>query len=540
MAGGLLNLISASTSEANYIIGNPKVSFFYSTWNQHVNFGMQKFRIDYTGNQDLQQNGSTTFNFPIPRHADLLLNTCLVLKLPHIWSHIYTHNDTDGSYNCPYEFKWIKNIGCQLIEEVSLYADGTVLQKYSGYYLRNMVERDFDNTKKDLFDKMTGNIPQLYDPVKCSNNGKYPNALSQNNNENTVNPSINDRMLYIPLNMWFSMSTYQALPLVSLQYHGLSIKVTLRPLNELYIIRDVLNPDLNKYENTKYRVASGETSEHLSQFTKSSISTGENDIRLPSFDIHLMSTYVFLSEDQRNHFAKNDIKYLFKEVREYTVHNIIGNYKLDTHSHGLITNWMWFFQRSDIAKRNEWNNYTNLEYENTNQYNNKYFFDLSNSPNIYSGDNSNNLIYYTPEFELKDTEEIMQSMAIICDGAYRENEQPSGVYNYLEKYNLTSGNAVSGLYCYSFSLDTNSSKIQPSGVFNTNFFKKTEFEIKTITPNLDPNNTVSVKCDENGAIISVNKSNKNLYEYTYNLTLQEERYNFFIFQNGMVNKKMMG
>ena len=94
----------------------------------------------------------------------------------------------------------------------------------------------------------------------------------------------------------------------------------------------VLNPDLNKYENTKYRVASGETSEHLSQFTKSSISTGENDIRLPSFDIHLMSTYVFLSEDQRNHFAKNDIKYLFKEVREYTVHNIIGNYKLDTHS----------------------------------------------------------------------------------------------------------------------------------------------------------------------------------------------------------------
>ena len=231
--------------------------------------------------------------------------------------------------------------------------------------------------------------------------------------------------------------------------------------------------------------------------------------------------------------------YIYKEIREKTFPHIVGNTKIDILSNGLISNWMWFFQRSDIDARNEWDNYTNLPYEKTNQSNNQYIFDLSNNPIFYSGDNSNNLIYFTPEYELEDIQEIMQSMAIICDGAYRENDFQSGIYNYIEKYSHTLGNAKPGLYCYSFTLDTNSSKIQPQGVFNTNFFKKTEFELKTITPNIDENNNVKYVCDENGDIISITKNNQNLYKYTYTMTLQEERYNFLVFQNGMVNKKMM-
>lgn len=535
MAGGLLNLISASNSESQYLIGNPQATFFYSTWNQHVNFGMQKFRTDYTGNQDLQQNSSTTFTFIISRQADLLMNTYLVVNLPHIWSHVYQNSDTN---NYPYEFKWIKNIGCHLIEEVRLFADGNCLQTYSGYYLRNMVERDFDNTKKDLFNRMTGNIPELYDPAKCTNNNNYPNVNSPENTETVMNPSINARTLYIPLNMWFSMSTYQCLPLVSLQYNTLSIQITLRQLKDLYVIRDVNNPNDENYNLTPYiSPSSTEPMHNLSQFTQSIKS--DNNLQLPTFDIHLMNTYVFLSEDQRTYFAKNPMTYIYKDIREEIILNIVGNAKIDILSNGLISNWMWFFQRSDIDSRNEWDNYTNLPYENTNISNNQYIFELRNNSTFYIGNNSNNLIYYTTEYELEDIEEIMQSMAIVCDGAYRENELRSGVYNYIEKYNLTPGNAKSGLYCYGFSLDTNSSKIQPQGVFNTNFFKKTEFELKTITPNIDLSNNVKYVCDDNGEIISIIKNNQNLYKYTYTMILQEERYNFLVFQNGMVNKKMM-
>ena len=39
------------------------------------------------------------------------------------------------------------------------------------------------------------------------------------------------------------------------------------------------------------------------------------------------------------------------------------------------------------------------------------------------------------------------------------------------------------------------------------------------------NNNIITTCDEEGNIISISKSNKSLYEYTFNYTLQEDRYN---------------
>ena len=183
MGGALLNLIACSNNEAQYFIGNPQTSFFYTTFNQFCNFGMQKFRIDYTDNKRLQENSSTEFVFNVPRHADLLNDTYLVIDLPNIWSPIYTETLLDDAgaeitNNFPFEFRWIKNIGSSLIEEVAIYADGTKLQSYSGQYLRNMVERDFEKSKKELFYKMIGHEPALYDPGRATNNGFYPNASS--------------------------------------------------------------------------------------------------------------------------------------------------------------------------------------------------------------------------------------------------------------------------------------------------------------------------------------------------------------------------
>ena len=75
MGGALLNLIASTNSEAQFLTGNPNTSFFYTTFNQYCNFGMQKFRIDYEGNNDLQENTFTELTFPIPRHGDLLNDT---------------------------------------------------------------------------------------------------------------------------------------------------------------------------------------------------------------------------------------------------------------------------------------------------------------------------------------------------------------------------------------------------------------------------------------------------------------------------------
>ena len=42
----------------------------------------------------------------------------------------------------------------------------------------NMVDRDFSAEKKELFNKMTGNVNELKNPADCNNRiNTYPNAF---------------------------------------------------------------------------------------------------------------------------------------------------------------------------------------------------------------------------------------------------------------------------------------------------------------------------------------------------------------------------
>ena len=124
-------------------------------------------------------------------------------------------------------------------------------------------------------------------------------------------------------------------------------------------------------------------------------------------------------------------------------------------------------------------------------------------------------------------------MGILLNGEYRENNQPSGVFNYIEKYVRTSGNAKDGLYCYNFCLHTNPFEYQPSGAINMSKFKTIELEITTMLPLVDDaNSDFQILCDAEGNPIGVNKQNWRLYEYNYNMVVMEERYNILSFIGG--------
>ena len=267
------------------------------------------------------------------------------------------------------------------------------------------------------------------------------------------------------------------------------------------------------------------------------------DNRGPDFNIHLICTQTFLDERIRQQLANFEQTYLIKEVRELTIYDIVENAKIDTESHCLATSWMWYMQRSDIGDRNEWTNFTNLKYEPPNKYGNVYAFDLitsSPTPQTVS-DLTNTPIYITPEYEMDHERRILNTVAILCDGAYRENTFDYGVFDFIEKYARTGGGAaadIEGLYCYNFTLNSDPTVIQPHGLFNSNFFKTTEMEITTIKPEFNPDNDVKVVCDPTtGEILSVTKSNKQLYKYSFNFVLQEESYNILTFKNGMVSLK---
>ena len=79
-------------------------------------------------------------------------------------------------------------------------------------------------------------------------------------------------------------------------------------------------------------------------------------------DVHLIGTYVFLDNDEVRQFATGCQSYLIKEVHEQTVYDLVGQQYTPIRSVGLVASWMWFFQRTDVNKRNEWSNYSNWSY----------------------------------------------------------------------------------------------------------------------------------------------------------------------------------
>jgi hypothetical protein len=440
-----------------------------------------------------------------------------------------------------------------MISKVSIICGNYTLQEYSGDYLLAAVQRDFSGVKKNLFDEMSGNTPEMNNPGNSGSRvNSYPNAFYTPDLPGPE-PSIRGRVLYVPLNSWFGLKSQMAFPLTSLQYNELQIVVTLRPISELFQIRDVFDttynypyiaPNFNSWYMQFYRFLQAPPDIELGITSYSDTRT------LWNADVHLNCTYCFLSNEEERMFALEEQKYLIKQVHEQKFFNVTGPNKVALDSIGMISNWLFYFQRSDVNLRNEWSNYTNWPYN----YMPLDVVQASSSGDflIYRTDASGNQIPFyigpgvnpsgnltgllvTSNYSPENDKMILLAMGILLDGSYRENIQAAGIFNYIEKYTRTSGNAPQGLYCYNFSINSNLSDLQPSGAINMNRFNQIELEFTTIIPPLDPLAQSLSICDpQTGQVIAVNKPTWRIYDYNFDLTLFEERINVVNFIGGNV------
>ena len=530
MAGGLLNIVSVGN--ANIILtGNPTKTFFKVTYSKYTNFGLQKFRLDFEGMRDLRLTDVSKFTFKIKRYADLLMDTYLVINLPDIWSPMWQPQDQTGGQWSPYDFKWIENLGAQMISEIEILCGSVTLQRYSGQYLAAMVDRDFNHEKKTLFNRMTGNVAELNNPANSPDRlntppylpNTYPSAKYSATTAG-AEPSIRGQTLYIPLNTWFNLDSRCAFPLINLQYNELVVNVSIRPIQELFQVRNVfdasngfpyIQPDFNQNQFLTYRFLQTPPADDLSAINYA------NQTQTWNADVHLMATYCFLSTEEQQNFAAQDQVYLVKDIFEYDYINIVGTarQKLQS-SNGMVANWMWYLQRNDVFLRNEWSNYTNWPYNNVIPSN------IIKDP--YSD------LYITGNFSTANQKEILETFGIVLTGDYREISMPTGIYNFVEKYTRTQGFGKEGLYCYNFCLNTSPFEYQPSGAINLSRFKNIEFEYTIYPPPIDTSSTqLDVVCDTAGNPISVTtKPAWALYKYNYNMHVFEERYNILSFIGG--------
>jgi hypothetical protein len=351
------------------------------------------------------------------------------------------------------------------------------------------------------------------------------------------------------------MNSQQAFPLVCLQYNELNVEIVVRPMRELFQIRDVLDsansypvvaPNFNLAEHQFYRFLQSPPNYQLT-YTNSGTSWNENT--------HLSCTYCFLSDEESKTFAFSDQQYLFKELHETWFYQVaISSKAWLQDSTGLVTSWMVMFQRTDVGTRNEWSNFTNWPYDFLPYDVTLLPALMENSPCPQAYDfggfqidagtlgyglstNGNETgLFTTGTVHDENRREILQQMGILFDGIVREETRAAEIYLYEQQYQTSVGAGsaqLPGLYCYNFCLNTSPYQLQPSGAVNLSKYNKIELDYSTITPTADPYANFIVICDpETGTPIATNKSTFKLYDYMYNLLVIEERYNVLIFSGG--------
>ncbi len=396
-----------------YLTGNPQISFFKAVYKTHTNFSMESKRLDVN---------KTTLNFTeitniickVLRHGDLVSQMYLCINIPNIYS---------DNIKC---FKWVENLGLTLINTIEIYIGGSLIDKQYGEWMHIWNELSLPLSKKSLYNKMIGNTIDIFDPAE-NNNNIYPSHTL-----GSGIPSIKGRQLVIPLNFWFNNNIGLSLPLISMQYHEVEIRIELKSLNDLYKIiegGDYVRPALT--DITHYFNQYVDTSEFV---------ISDKDIDL---DIYIEANYIFLDNLEREEFAKKEIDYLIEQIVRIEGNYInTSNNIITLNLHNPVKELVWVLKKSDLNLSNDWFNFTD-----------------------------SNL-----------NENIIKKCRLIMNGLDRVEEKNSEYFSLIQPYQHH-GQTKDGIYLYSFSMKPN--VFQPSGVCNMSKVNKIQLYLNLNVPYLN-------------------------------------------------------
>jgi hypothetical protein len=411
MPGGLIQLVAYGAQNV-FLNGNPSVSFFKKVYKTHTNFSTESMKVVFNRNY-LNYDTSSILIAKIARNADLVQEIYFSFKIPNI--------KKMGTASDPEDFRFVKNLGEVMIENYKIYIGGTLMDTQYGEWLHIWNELSIESSKKYGYDKMIGNIPELYMPDIYNN--LIPLTQTQ----------IDSRRLYVPLKFWFNKNPGLALPLIALQYHEIEIHLEIRPFRELVTINKV--KPINAEAVSKY-------------FTEST--TDKFNI-----DPYLEVNYVFLDSVERNYIAVNSHDYLieqvvripFKSVKQFDINTLVLQ--------NPVKEIIWVLNRDDVYLTNDWFEYTDTQDE-----------------EVDESETDCDIVCREKEMD------IFISATFLFNGIERMEEKDASYFNLIQPYQHHSVVPSPGIYVYSFSLLPE--QFQPSGSCNMSRINKIELKTETI------------------------------------------------------------
>ena len=180
------------------------------------------------------------------------------------------------------------------IKDIELQIGEQTIDKHTGQYY-------------DIYDEFYNNEPENIDYITGKNKivGQWPPKDKVIGNDYTLVPREID--LFVPLKFWFTKDTGQALPMIALQYHDVTININFRSLREIIIWHpghitpgagnndltfEMMHLDFNEYEKERIIL---------------------REVLKP--EIELWANYIYLDTDERKRFAKTGHEYLIEQVQ---------------------------------------------------------------------------------------------------------------------------------------------------------------------------------------------------------------------------------
>lgn len=568
MTGGLMQLVGKGAQD-QLIVGNPSFTHFRSVYKRHTDFAMEHFRLVFkTTNLNLPQSGSLTLRAKVERYAQLIHDCYLTLNLPNIYSPVSpitqgAHPEVNASATAiGYEFQWIRNIGYNMINYVSILINGQEIVRHTGEWMKLYAALKFDANKKNILDQMIGNVPELYDPANAFDRlNQYPHAISTSTK--SAEPSIQGRTLRIPLHFWFCENIGAAIPLIALQHSEVEIVVELKNIYQLFTVRDVrdssstfgdrIAPDAS----SSYFTINKFLSPPLYSNPTAPITTVNPNLTTWKLDPFIEANFIFVSDAEMAHIAKTEHSFLINQidsVKTYGQHGASNDLELTMKN--LCTRIVWVAQRSDRDAKNDCDNYTNWE---------DHTKPPLDSPIVTA--------YMTPWYSsgvalgtAVSQKDILLESAVILDGKERFSTKDSTFFSTIQNYKHHTGKAVTdipGIYSYSFALDHHTN--QPSGHINGSMFNKTILRNTYVEPPLtSPGATTTTLCvlkstanNPNPTVVLnpnavdpdtgkplykpdqlvtiIRKSDAQTLQYSYNVRAYVESYNYLRVLSGIAN-----
>ena len=221
LTSGFIDLATYDEIE-KYMYGGPDATTYFvretrrSTWFTHVPVQLSMG----TGNPTL----GNSFSVNISRAGDYLMNCWLRVTLadcvPQNTLASTTGTGSSAVTTAAYtqHVSWVKNLGHNLIEEVSLRFNDLEAAKLNHYVLDFWNEFTVPNGKRDAYATMTGSNPAHF--------------------TSGTNKTLKGMTLNIPLPLFFTRDTGVALPTAALPYNEMRMHIKLRSAYQLVVTKD--------------------------------------------------------------------------------------------------------------------------------------------------------------------------------------------------------------------------------------------------------------------------------------------------------------